>query len=117
LETLLSTTKSIPTAIQIQCNPYSPNDELVHLCHEKSIHVIASSPFRSASKGWLFNNDVVAKVADKHSVVPENVLLSWHLARGGSVLVEEPILGGSEGHRSLVQLDELDMEVLGTIAE
>lgn len=115
LEKLLSSTKSIPAVIQIESNPYKPQQDVLDFCSEKNIHVIAYSPFRSSTEGSLFNHEIVTNLADKHACVPENVLLSWHVARGSAVLVEDVILGGSEENRKLVQLDAEDMAVLGEI--
>jgi diketogulonate reductase-like aldo/keto reductase len=107
---------SIPVAIRIIANPYEPQQDIIGICKERSIHVIAYSPFRSSANGSLFNHDTVTKLAEKHDCVPEKILLSWHVARGSSVLVDEVILGGSEGHRELVQLDEEDMAALAGIS-
>lgn len=115
LEKLLSYVKTIPTVISIITNLYEPQNEIIHLCHEKNIHVTAYSPFRSEDRGSLFNVEAVTKVADKHSAVPEKVLLSWHIARGSSVLVNEVVLGGSEGHRELLHLSEEDIAALDAV--
>lgn len=115
LETLASS-HSIPAAIRIPLNPFQQQRDLVALCKRKNIHIIAYSPFRSSTRGSMFNNEVVTKIADKHSIVPENVLLSWQVAKGYSVLVDEPILGGSEGHRKLTLLDDEDMAALDGLA-
>jgi len=116
MEKLLSSHVSLPAVNQVTSNPYEDNNDIIQLCHDKIIHVTAFSPFRSETQGSLFNHEDVAKMAEKHSVVPENVLLSWHIARGNSVLVQDVILGGSEENRKLVILDDEDLAILDGIA-
>ena len=117
LEKLLSNTKSIPAVNQVESNPFETSNDVIQLCHDKIIHVTARSPFRSETDGSLFNHESVVKIADKHNAVPESVLLSWHLTRGSSVLVDEVILGGgNEENRKLLQLSREDMDLLDEIS-
>lgn len=78
LEQLLaSNPKVIPAVNQIENHPSLPQDEIVELCKEKGIHIMAYSPFGSTG-GPLFTAEPVVKIAQKHNVSPSTILLSYH---------------------------------------
>ena len=62
---------------QIENHPALPQQEIVDLCKEKGIHIIAYSPLGSTG-GPLSTVDPVVKIAQKHGVQPSTVLLSYH---------------------------------------
>jgi diketogulonate reductase-like aldo/keto reductase len=81
LEELLPVAKVVPAVNQIENHPALPQNDIVSLCKEKGIHIMAYSPLGSTG-GPLFKEEVVAKIAQKHGVEPAAVLLSWHGKRG-----------------------------------
>jgi glycerol 2-dehydrogenase (NADP+) len=62
---------------QIENHPALPQNDIVKVCKEKGIHMMAYSPLGSTG-GPLFKEEKVVKVAEKHGVEPAVVLLSWH---------------------------------------
>lgn len=77
LEELLKSAEITPAVNQIENHPLLPQQEIVDFCKEKGIHVTAYSPLGSTGSP-LFEDEDVQKVAQKHSVGPATVLLSWH---------------------------------------
>jgi diketogulonate reductase-like aldo/keto reductase len=78
---------------------------------------MAYSPLGSTG-GPLLTAEPVVQVAQKHGVKPAAVLLSYHLARGSTVLAKsvtpERI---RENIQSLIELDGEDMKVLNEYSE
>ncbi|KAK4177542.1 D-galacturonate reductase [Triangularia setosa] len=112
LEQLLPHATIIPAVNQIENHPALPQQEIVDLCREKGIHIMAYSPLGSTG-GPLLSAEPVVKIAEKHGVKPSSVLLSYHAARGNTVLAKsvtpERI---KENINSLIDLDEEDQAEL-----
>lgn len=77
LEQLLPEAKIVPAVNQIENHPQLPQQEIVDLCKEKGIHIMAYSPFGSTG-GPLFEAEPVKKIAEKHGVPATSVLLGYH---------------------------------------
>lgn len=67
----------MPAVNQIENHPALPQQEIVDLCKEKGIHIMAYSPLGSTG-GPLFSAEPVVQIAGKHGVKPATVLLSYH---------------------------------------
>ncbi|PYI21996.1 aldo/keto reductase family protein [Aspergillus japonicus CBS 114.51] len=113
LRELLAQATVVPAVNQIENHPALPQQEVVDFCREKGIHVTAYSPLGSTGSP-LFSAEPVVEVAKKRDVSPATVLLSWHIARGSSVLAKSVTPSRIEANRQLVELDESD---LATIAK
>ncbi|KAE8148029.1 aldo/keto reductase family protein [Aspergillus avenaceus] len=111
LEQLLPHATVIPAVNQIENHPSLPQQEIVDLCNEKGIHITAYSPLGSTGSP-LFTAEPIVEVAKKRGVTPATVLLSWHLARGSSVLAKSVTPSRIEDNRNLVKLDESDMATI-----
>ncbi|KAK9459454.1 NADP-dependent oxidoreductase domain-containing protein [Lipomyces oligophaga] len=87
LEKLLShpDTKVVPAANQVELHPHLPQTELLEYCASKGIHVTAYSPLGSAS-GPLLKDVTVTRLAAKYTKTPAQVLISWAIQRGTSVI-------------------------------
>lgn len=77
LEQLLPHATVVPAVNQIENHPSLPQQEVVDLCKEKDIHIMAYSPLGSTG-GPMMTNETVVKVAEKHGVKPATILLSYH---------------------------------------
>jgi diketogulonate reductase-like aldo/keto reductase len=77
LEELLQTATIIPAVNQIENHPSLPQDDIVEFCKSKGIHITAYSPLGSTGSP-LMSNPTVLAIAEKHSVEPGTVLLSYH---------------------------------------
>ena len=67
----------VPAVNQIENHPSLPQQEIVDLCKEKGIHIMAYSPLGSTGSP-LQTLDEVTKISQKHGVKPTTVLLSYH---------------------------------------
>ncbi|KAK9464162.1 NADP-dependent oxidoreductase domain-containing protein [Lipomyces oligophaga] len=77
--------KVIPAVNQVELHPYLPQHKLLALCKEKGIHVTAYSPLGSTSAP-LQNEPVVKAIAEKLGKTSPQILISWAVSRGTSVL-------------------------------
>lgn len=111
LEELLPVAEIVPAVNQIENHPALPQQEIVDLCRERGIHIMAYSPFGSTG-GPLFTAEPIVKVADKHSVKPAAILLSYHLSRGSTVLAKSVTPSRIEANKAVVDLDAEDIKVL-----
>ncbi|KAF2141190.1 uncharacterized protein K452DRAFT_308981 [Aplosporella prunicola CBS 121167] len=114
LEKLLPEATVVPAVNQIENHPYLPQQEIVDFCKTKGIHVTAYSPFGSTGSP-MFSEEGVSEVAKKHKVSPGTVLLSYHVARGSSVLAKSVTPSRIEENRAIIKLDDSDMEALESI--
>lgn len=111
LEQLLPHATVVPAVNQIENHPNLPQQEIVDLCNEKGIHIMAYSPLGSTG-GPLFTAEPVVKIAEKHGVKPSAVLLSYHLPRGSTVLAKSVTPERIKENLNLVDLDEEDQKLL-----
>ncbi|OJJ31173.1 hypothetical protein ASPWEDRAFT_45133 [Aspergillus wentii DTO 134E9] len=111
-EELLPHVTVVPAVNQIENHPSLPQQEIVDFCKEKGIHITAYSPLGSTGSP-LFTAEPIVEVAKKRGVSPASVLLSWHIARGSSVLGKSVTPSRIEDNRnSLIKLDESDMATI-----
>ncbi|KAK0612344.1 NADP-dependent oxidoreductase domain-containing protein [Bombardia bombarda] len=111
LEQLLPHATIIPAVNQIENHPSLPQQEIVDLCNEKGIHIMAYSPFGSTG-GPMFKAEPVLKIAEKHGVPPSAVLLSYHIPRGSTVLAKSVTPARIKDNLNIVDLDEEDQKLL-----
>ncbi|KAJ9302235.1 hypothetical protein DTO271G3_1101 [Paecilomyces variotii] len=111
LEELLPQVSVVPAVNQIENHPALPQQEIVDFCKEKGIHITAYSPLGSTG-GPLFTAEPIVEIAKKKGVTPATVLLSWHIARGSSVLAKSVTPSRIEENRHLIKLDESDMATI-----
>lgn len=111
LEQLLPHATVVPAVNQIENHPALPQQEIVDFCKEKGIHITAYSPLGSTGSP-LFTAEPIVEVAKKRGVSPATVLLSWHIARGSSVLPKSVTPSRVEENRNLIKLDKSDMATI-----
>lgn len=111
LEQLLPHATVVPAVNQIENHPALPQQEIVDFCKEKGIHITAYSPLGSTGSP-LFTAEPIVEVAKKRGVSPATVLLSWHIARGSSVLPKSVTPSRIEENRNLIKLDKSDMATI-----
>ncbi|KAK9364686.1 NADP-dependent oxidoreductase domain-containing protein [Lipomyces kononenkoae] len=87
LEQLASapTTTVVPAVNQVEMHPYNPQEKLVKFCNEKGIHLTAYSPLGSTSAP-LQEEAIVKAVAERLGKSAAQVLISWAIWRGTSVI-------------------------------
>jgi diketogulonate reductase-like aldo/keto reductase len=85
LEKLLKSCTVFPAVNQTEIQPLLPQKKLNALCIEKGIHQTAFGPL-GGSGSTLHTDPVVADIADKRGCSSGNVLLSWGVKKGWSVI-------------------------------
>lgn len=114
LEKLLAKAEIVPAVNQVENHPALPQDDLVSFCKDKKIHIMAYSPLGSTGSP-LFQNESVKKVAERKGVSAGTVLLSYHVARGSTVLPKSVTESRIKSNLEIVDLDDEDFKTLGEI--
>jgi len=112
LEQLLPQATVVPAVNQIENHPSLPQQEIVDFCKEKGIHITAYSPLGSTGSP-MFKEPKILEVAEKRGVTPASILLSYHVARGSSVLAKSVNEARIKSNlESIINLDASDMKIL-----
>ncbi|KPM39290.1 D-galacturonate reductase [Neonectria ditissima] len=116
LKELLPHATIVPAINQIENHPSLPQQEIVDYCKEKGIHIVAYSPLGSTG-GPMMSSEPVVKVAEKKGVSPVTVLLSYHVARGSTVLAKSVTPERISANKKIVELDADDMKTLNDYSD
>lgn len=115
-ELLSSDLKVFPVANQVELHPYLPQHDLLEFCKEKNIILEAYSPLGS-SEAPLLKDDVIVELADKYSVSPATILISWAVWRGTVVLPKSVTPSRIESNFKVIELADEDGKTLDGLAE
>lgn len=85
LDKLLATAKIVPAVNQTEIQPLLPQDKLHQFCAAKGIHQTAFGPL-GGSGSTLHEEPVIVEIAKTRGVATGNVMLSWGVAKGWSVI-------------------------------
>ncbi|KAI1127541.1 NADP-dependent oxidoreductase domain-containing protein [Nemania abortiva] len=94
IKRLLQTARIKPAVNQIECHPHFPQKGLIRFCQDNDIHVTAFGPLGCMPIPLLvgrtgpgpLEDETVARVAQKYSKTPAQVILCYLLCRGVSVI-------------------------------
>lgn len=100
-----------PAVNQIENHPALPQQEIVDLCKENGIHIMAYSPLGSTG-GPMMTAEPIVEIAKKHGVQPATVLLSYHKSRGNTVLAKSVSEGRIKANMEIIDLDADDKKRL-----
>lgn len=113
-----------PEMNQVELHPFLPQQKLVDYCQANDIHMTAYSPFGSPDRNQkkdtdpnLFENEVVAAVAEAHGVTSAQVLIAFSIKRGIAVIPKSvnPSRLKQNLNASSVELTDTDMASLATV--
>lgn len=85
LAKLLQTATVIPAVNQTEIQPLLPQDKLHRYCAARGIHQTAFGPL-GGTGSTLHEEPVIQEIAQRRGVATGNVMLSWGLAKGWSVI-------------------------------
>mmetsp|Transcript_18846 Transcript_18846/g.28664 ORF Transcript_18846/g.28664 Transcript_18846/m.28664 type:complete len:321 (-) Transcript_18846:277-1239(-) len=97
IKELLSKCRIKPSVNQIELHPYLQSQELIDYCAQEGVHVSAYSPLGSRDRPESLKNpdevpiledETIAKIAAEKGATSAQVLLSWAMQRGTSVLAK-----------------------------
>jgi diketogulonate reductase-like aldo/keto reductase len=116
LEELLPKVSVVPAVNQIENHPLLPQQEIVDLCKEKGILITAYSPLGSTGSP-LFKDPNIVKLAKEKGVTPGSILLSYHIARGSSVLAKSVTPSRIDENMKIVKLSDSDLASLAEVSK
>ncbi|KAK7894262.1 H/ACA snoRNP pseudouridylase subunit [Exophiala xenobiotica] len=116
LEELVPNVDVVPAVNQIENHPLLPQQEIVDYCNEKGIHITAYSPLGSTGSPMMKDPHVV-KLAEEKGTTPGCILLSYHVARGSSVLAKSVTPSRIEENKHIVKLSDADLASLAEISQ
>ncbi len=124
---LLETSSVKPAVNQIELHPYLQQNEMLNYCKKNHIVLTAYSPLGSADRPkrlkkadepTLITNPKIAEIAEKHSITPGQVLLSWGLQRETVVIPKSVNPGRLKENLATAERNiTLDKGDMATIAE
>jgi glycerol 2-dehydrogenase (NADP+) len=85
LQKLLKSCKIVPAVNQTEIQPLLPQKNLNALCTERGVHQTAFGPL-GGSGSTLHENYIVNEIAKRRECSTGNVLLSWGVKKGWSVI-------------------------------
>jgi alcohol dehydrogenase (NADP+) len=114
-----------PEMNQVELHPFLPQNKLVDYCQSNEIHLTAYSPFGSPDRNQkkdtdpsLFENEVVAAIAEAHDVTSAQVLIAFSINRGIAVIPKSVNASRLRQNfkASAVELTDTDMASLATVS-
>ena len=128
LAELVETSTIKPVVNQIELHPYLQQNEMLNYCKSNHIVLTAYSPLGSADRPKrlkkadepaLLTNPKIAEIAEKHSITPGQVLLSWGLQRETVVIPKSVNPGRLKENLATAELnlslDEADMTAIAKL--
>lgn len=120
LGNLLTTARIHPEMNQVEMHPYLQQNVLLNYCKKVNVHITAYSPLGSSDRPVhlvrsddpvLLQDATIASIAEKHSCTPAQVLISWTVTRGTSVIPKSvsPERLRQNLEAASVELDDDDM--------
>ncbi|KEY65449.1 hypothetical protein S7711_08581 [Stachybotrys chartarum IBT 7711] len=111
LEELLPQATIKPAVNQIENHPLLPQSEIVELCKQHDIQIMAYSPLGSTGSP-LFKAEPIVQLAEKKGVKPATILISWHVNAGRIVVPKSVNPDRIAANKEVVDLDADDLKVL-----
>ena len=96
---------------QVEVHPYLTNDTLRAFCTEQGIHVTGYMPF---AVGKVLEDETINKIADKHGVFANQVVLAWAMAHGMATIPSSTNRRHLQSNfeATTVRLDEEDISAI-----
>ena len=117
LEILLKSAKVVPAVNQTELHPFLPQEKLNTLCRENGIHQTAFGPL-GGSGSTLHEEEVIVEIAREKKISAANVLLSWGVQRGWSVIPKSTNEGRIESNlQGMVLLSEEEIRKIDSLAK
>ncbi|MTH15595.1 aldo/keto reductase [Flavobacterium sp. LC2016-01] len=104
-----------PAVVQIEAHPYLPENELLDFCKEKGIVFLAFAPLGHGIKPGPIEDEVVLKIAEKTGKTPAQVLLSWAVQRGTTLLTTPKSLARAHENFNIGVLSQEDFDQIDNI--
>lgn len=86
VEEIVRSARIMPAVVQVESHPYWPQWDLLDLCKQHGIVMLAFAPLGHAIKPRLLDDPVITEVARTVGQAPSQVLLAWAIQRGTAVI-------------------------------
>ena len=86
LLSVFESAKIKPSVVQVESHPYLPQDELLEVCNDKGIVLLAFAPLGHGITPGLLQEPVILEIARRVNQTPAQVLLAWAVQRGTAIL-------------------------------
>ncbi|GAA5856030.1 hypothetical protein JCM8547_002947 [Rhodosporidiobolus lusitaniae] len=108
-----------PVVNQIERHPHLLQPELVAHHKAKNIHITGYSGFGNNSVGepLLVEHPVVKKLAEKYNVSGGNILISWAIVGGHSIIPKSTTESRIKSNFRVVDLEKEDYEAINAIGD
>ena len=87
LDKILKEAEIKPQIMQLECNPFFPQDKFRSRLDDLGIVIMSWYPL--GGKGHtkeLLNNEIIVSLANKYNKAPAQIILRWHIQMGFSVI-------------------------------
>ena len=87
LDKILKEAEIKPQIMQLECNPFFPQDKFRNRLDDLGIVIMSWYPL--GGKGHtkeLLNNEIIVSLANKYNKAPAQIILRWHIQMGFSVI-------------------------------
>jgi 2,5-diketo-D-gluconate reductase A len=118
LDALAAETTVVPAVNQVEVHPYFAQPDVQAADAKRGILTQAWSPiggitaYRESGTGSVFENPVIASIAEAHGKSPAQVMLRWHLQEGRSAIPKSV-----KAHRIAENFDVFDFELTADQAQ
>lgn len=116
LRELINHANILPAINQLEIHPFLQQREVVEFCNQINIAICAYSPL-AKSKG--LEHHLVNHIAERNSISPSQVLLSWNLSKGHAVIPKSTKLTRQQDNLNAlnVELKEEDIRLLDSLED
>ncbi|VDC01505.1 unnamed protein product [Peniophora sp. CBMAI 1063] len=116
LQRLQKTWTVVPAVNQIEMHPFLPQEETKAWCAAEGVHLTAYSPIGQPSEGSkapsLLKTDLVVQLAEKYGATTGQILLSWGVQRGTSVIPKSENEERLKKNITIVKLEDADVKAI-----
>ncbi|KAL4791476.1 aldehyde reductase 1 [Aspergillus venezuelensis] len=115
LQKIIDGTGVVPAVNQVEAHPLLNQQMLLDYCNSKKIHITAYMPFggdASRGGGQVLGSPIVKSIANKTGRQPGQLLVSWGIKRGFSVLPKSVKPARIEQNFQAFDLADADYETL-----
>ena len=125
LDALLKTAKIKPEMNQIELHPYLQQPAMVEFCKSNSIYLTGYAPLGSSDRPArlkvdnepvVLSDPVILEIAGRNGITPAQVLLSWAVHRGTSVIPKSVKKERLKENLDAAQLSLSEQDLLDIIA-
>lgn len=126
IKELLNVCEIRPEVNQVESQPFFQQRPMLEFCNKENIVLTAYSPlgstdrppqFKAPDEPSLLEHPIITKIADDRAISPGQVLISWALQRGTSVIPKSVNPGRMKQNldAATIELTEEDMKQIGSM--